>query len=517
MNEVEKLLLEEILALAGEIEGGKRQADIQERFKRIKDLYQRVMVKEHLWSILDEMCEGVPDIQILLLEYLYSSVDEEEILKKEYEVLTRAVQKRQVDLFYANFFKWQFIRRIFMQYETKGMFIERSLLHAELVNYMREFLGMELEPIPKGERDEERILVVCTQLLGVTHGPTRNALDYCCTLQKKLKKQTFLLVAAEMPVKEEALAYASNGIAYDFFNYAKDYEGEFIIEYMGEKIRGYQCRIISSEKERTLDIIRQIYEWRPYLIYNIGSENLVADLCGTFTDEVCVPCGNVYPVTEAKYHIVTRKIEKRDKEILDFLHERNQKVLESIFVYKLEEPKRRYRKGDFGIAESAYVIAIVGTRLDLEVKKPFISTLRTILEMEPNIYFVFFGYFDNFEEVRELIGHCERVLFAGHQSDLRGALNIAELYLNPPRRGGGTSASEALAERIPVITLGDCDVAYTCGEDFLVNSLEDMPGLILKYKHDEEFCCRQKEKAYQQMQKIVDTEGVLREVLRQIE
>jgi glycosyltransferase involved in cell wall biosynthesis len=516
MDYAEKQTLEELLDLVKVLEDKHSNPDMEARLLRIKQKYAEINNKDNFWVILDDMCKDIPETYFSLLEYMYAAVKGEEILRKQLEVLTEGVQKGSIDLFYAIFYKWQLIHRNFMTYDCKQLFIERSKLHIELLGRMREFLKFDLPPIDKNERNNNRIVVTSLQLLGTKHGPTRNIMDYCYTLQKKLKKEVFLLIAAEMP-SEVAYEYETYGLEYGYFSHRSELDGYFCVEYLGEKINGYQCRINRENRENIRDIIANIYQWKPYLIYNIGSENLVVDLIGSFTEEVSIPCGNVYPVTEARYHILPRKIEERDRDVIDFLTDRNQKVIESIFVYKLEEPIRRYRKSDFQIDDQAFVISIVGTRLDKEINEEFICVLKNVLKLDPAINIVIIGNCIDFEEKREMIGFGDRVKYIGHQSDLRGAFNIADLYLNPPRKGGGTSSVEALAEGVPVITLGNCDVAYSCGEDFECPSLDEMPELIHKYMTDKEFYENQSRKAKVQAETVVDTEEVLRGILSKIE
>jgi glycosyltransferase involved in cell wall biosynthesis len=515
MRQSEKELLELLLGLVQSIEK-MENTNMDDWLERIKKSYISIGETEQLWKILDDMCGDIPQTYMMLLDYLYTAVQTEAIIKKQYEILEKAVSSRQVNLFYAIFYKWQLISRNFLLFGSSSLFIERSRLQIALLDKMKEYLGFDLEPIPRQERNDNKILVTCTQLLGVKHGPTRNALDYCYTLQKKLGKEVFLFVAAETPTTEMA-EYESCGIEYRYFNHCDDYEGYFTLDYLDEQIHGYQCKINDDKRDNIIDIIIKIYQWKPYLVYHIGTENLIVDLCGTFVDEVCVPTANEYPISEAKYHVVTRGIEERDEPVLKFLEERNQKVIESLFVYKLEEPIKKYSKNEFGISENAYVIVIVGARLDQEIKEPFISIMKTILKLDPRICFAFIGNFKKFEERQRCFEEKNRLIYLGFQDDLRGVLNIAELYLNPPRKGGGTSAAEALMEGVPVITLGKCDVAYTSGAEFLVESLEGMPELVRRYMEDEEFCRDKKEKAYQQAQRVVDTEAVLRAVLTQVE
>lgn len=70
--------------------------------------------------------------------------------------------------------------------------------------------------------------------------------------------------------------------------------------------------------------------------------------------------------------------------------------------------------------------------------------------------------------------------FLGFVKDLQNTMSIGDLYLNPPRTGGGTSATYAINNEIPVLTLPNCNVALR-GEEFVCSSLEKFPEIIYKY------------------------------------
>jgi len=507
-----KPFLEELLGFVHVLDDVQEGPDIQPYLLKIAAKYADIDNKGQLWHSLDDLCGDIPETYLMLLEYLYAAVKDEEILEKQLSLLKEGLQNDTLDLFYANYYKWQITHRLFTTFNSKNFYCERSDLHKALINKMEKFIDLQLPFIEENKRNKDRIVVAIAQFLGIKHGPTRNALDYCYTLQSKLKKEVFLFIANELPVTSNS-EYENYGIQYTYFNYLEKYDGYFTLEYRGVTIKGYQCKINSGNKKQIREVLLNVYEWNPGLVYNIGSENMVIDLCSRFTKEVTIPLGNIYPITDGPYLIVPRKIEKGDKEIINYISKNNQRVIESIFVYKLEEPIKKYLKSDFGIEEQAFVIAIVGTRLEAEIDDEFIRILHQILESDPTIFIVFMGNFPDYEDAQVKIGYQDRVKYIGHQSDVRGVMNIAQLYLNPPRRGGGTSSVEALAEGVPVITLPKCDVAYSCGEDFYCASTKDMLKLIQRYMQDDEFYRVQKEKAYRQAERVVDTEAVLKNII----
>ena len=88
--------------------------------------------------------------------------------------------------------------------------------------------------------------------------------------------------------------------------------------------------------------------------------------------------------------------------------------------------------------------------------------------------------------------------------------------MNPPRKDGGTSSIEALAEGKPVITYPYYDVAYSVGDAFICNSEDEMILLLDRYNSDSEFYESQQKIGYQRVLEVTDTESVLDHVLKNI-
>lgn len=511
----EKTFLDELLKLVNTIQNSGDEKQINNILLDIHNQYEKVQDKCALWKTMDDMCVGISKEYFILLEYLYAATHDEYIVTKQLNLLTDGVNSEEIDLFFAIFHKWQITSKIFLTYSSDSKYIGRRNLHKSLMNKLYQFIGVDFPFII--EPNYNRIVVISSQLIGLNHGPTRNVMDYCYTLKKKLNKEVFILITYEMPVDQnENREYVVPGIAYNYFNYIKDMDDEFVIKYQNEVFHGYQCHVNRYNKNKISSILQFVYEWKPFLVYNIGSDNLISDICCRFTMGVSIPCSYNFPISEAQFLILPRCIEEYDKEIVNYILERKQNIIESIFVYKLKEKVSIYRKVDYGFSDDAFIVAIVGTRLDYEIDKAFSEILNTILEQDENIGIVFIGTFNNFDIIKENIGYSNRVKYLGLQEDVRGVLNISDLYLNPPRKGGGTSAIEAMVEGIPLITLPNCDVNYASENQFLCTDIEDIPELVLKYKNDVNFYNVQSQKAIFQAKKVVNTEKILNEVISKI-
>ncbi len=72
---------------------------------------------------------------------------------------------------------------------------------------------------------------------------------------------------------------------------------------------------------------------------------------------------------------------------------------------------------------------------------------------------------------------------------------LADLYVNPTRKGGGTSAIYAMTAGKPIVTLKYGDVYKNCGEEFAVEDLANMNKLIRRYMVDFDYYNKMSERA----------------------
>ena len=123
--------------------------------------------------------------------------------------------------------------------------------------------------------------------------------------------------------------------------------------------------------------------------------------------------------------------------------------------------------------------------------------------------------FGKFKAVLAVIGNCEalekriaetyreRFYFLGYTEELQKTMTIGDLFLNPPRQGGGTGAMYAILQEIPVVTLDNCDVQVNVGKVFTCDSIESMVNLVHQYCEDKGFMEKKKEACRRKAEEIL--------------
>lgn len=353
---------------------------------------------------------------------------------------------------------------------------------------LRRELDVDLQYIPYRERNHKRIVVATDTLLSDRHAPTQIVLNLAKDLQDVLGYEVLVLVNVEKINKadvERCWLYPFNP------HYMSQYDGEFRRKYKGSTIHGFQQIVNKENFPKVRETLEKVEAWKPEMIWYIGGASMIAELLGEIVTMAASPCAAGYAVSGAPVLVSggddgSQYICEMKKYISG--GEQNTYTMQS--CWEFAPPAQKHEKSSLGFREDAFVIAIVGNRLDDEMDAAFIRTMQEIVEREERCKFM-------------IIGNCRRdfsgsllegkVRNLGYQEDLTGVLEAADVFLNPVRAGGGGSAVRAVSVDVPVITLPGCDVAMNVGDAFWCSSLEEVPDLVWRYCNDQDFYRRQVE------------------------
>lgn len=218
---------------------------------------------------------------------------------------------------------------------------------------------------------------------------------------------------------------------------------------------------------------------------------MIAELLGEITTLVASPCVAGYAVSGASILVSGGDDgSPHMREMENYIRGAGQKMYVMRSCWKFPPPARKHDKQSLGFWKDAFVIAIVGNRLDDEMDAEFLRTMQEIVRRERRCQFMLIGNCHRNFATYSLEGKVKNL---GYQEDLTGVLMAADLFLNPVRAGGGGSAVRAISVDVPVVTLPGGDVAMNVGAAFFCDSLEEMPELVCRYCNDGDFYQRQVE------------------------
>jgi glycosyltransferase involved in cell wall biosynthesis len=503
----------------------------QDKKNEIKELYRTFRHQQELFAVLETEFADDDKTQVYLLSILLKCTRDIQIIDQ----IINIVCKGNMDSYYNSIVEYQLTYEIFINAYPKNAAhdLKRKLHHYNVQRFKLE-LEAPTQYRPYHSRYKNRIAIVTEQLLGTNHAPSKIILDQCYTLQKELGMEVLLFVCPVDMSQENWMSWCEivhqnylpqlNGeylIIYDEEGIQaaqKEANGIFYLQYKDIIIRGKQVLFARDTIAAQKSLLQLIFEYNPLYVYNMNSVNPVADICGGFTAVAASCMANGYPVSDADILLC---LQNSVKELVDqeyiILEDRQQIAMNYQWHYHIEEPEGYYERSAYHIPEDEFVMAVVGNRLQAEIDEDFVKVLEHILELDSKISIILIGNYPNYRDRFNSKIFENRIYSIGFQEKLAAALKLADLYVNPPRAGGGISALYALYIGVPVITLPECDVAYNAGRQFICTDYKDMIRMVERYRKEPEFYDQQKKHAIDYTHEINDLSAVMRATVNGIE
>jgi predicted O-linked N-acetylglucosamine transferase (SPINDLY family) len=198
----------------------------------------------------------------------------------------------------------------------------------------------------------------------------------------------------------------------------------------------------------------------PSVVLSFGDWEMVGDLLSRRYPVVHVPLAAGPAMSLGHVYLHTGE-EEAAAELLD--GQRGEYRCADFMPWVPPAAETALKRSDLEIPDDAFCYAVVGNRLAHEIDGPFAIAIQTLLEAHSRARIVVIGADYGGEIEAHLPDHLEgRVTPIPFQEDLMGVYGLWDAYLNPFRVGGGMSAFMAVRAGLPIITLGDCDVATVC-------------------------------------------------------
>ncbi|SNY55984.1 hypothetical protein SAMN06297280_3032 [Arsukibacterium tuosuense] len=337
-------------------------------------------------------------------------------------------------------------------------------------NVVREF-ALQLGPpgafFDKEERNPDIVFVFIAQFLSPRHAPSKIVLETIKALCLSANKQVVLIDTCELLPTSGALpwydaAYGSRG----------QYNAE-TLTYEGARFNYLQLSAGMPNLVEISGVIELIKTYKPYFTITVG-ESITADIISQLVPNVVVPTVSRLPHTLSQYRVFNKRFITNADEVPECLQPG---ILSIDMLPERALAQSELTRDQFRIPRDKVVLAVPGNRLDAEIDDNFISMLLCI--SSDRYFVVFAGVFNDYED------YCKRFpvlrsisVFVGYQEDFPAFIKLVDIYVTPPRVGGGLTALCALSMAVPVLTLKYGDAYSFAGELFAFNTLSEMGSVI---------------------------------------
>ena len=126
------------------------------------------------------------------------------------------------------------------------------------------------------------------------------------------------------------------------------------------------------------------------------------------------------------------------------------------FRVKLKPRGTDLARSELGLREGDIVLLCIGARLPLEIEGPWAERMVNLLHRHPEVQWLMVGGVATRPPALAALSD-EQLLTLPHREDIRSVMRTADIYLNPPRVGGGFSVAEAMAEGLAIAALRNSD------------------------------------------------------------
>lgn len=443
---------------------------------------------------------NVGQLYYYIMTFLLQATHQKTIYK---ELLSYCIADNNVTKETKYFLYNQIIRYRFMNTFTSDSEIENLIddLYSHIyLEYKKEFT-VELSYIPREERNKEFVIVIISQVLNTGHGPTKTLLDRCYILEKYLNKKVYIINTAELLTQycsipcfdRKSGSYIDNFCQLDSLTW-RDKQFAFL-----------QCPREMPDVSVIREILAVVKSEKPYFILNIGGGSIVNDVCSNIVPTLTigtVPSGRT--MTRGQFQTIGRKITDDDCRWVQKHSMSDDAIIESLFTSAFKEQTHHYTRKDIKLPENRFICIIVGGRLDIEIDEKCMYLLERLLKAD--IFIAFMGHFDKYAEYADKSSlFRENTIYLGFQDDVLAVNELCDLYINPKRVGGGTSAAEALYKGLPVVTFDFGDVGLGAGADFHVKGYDDMYNQVLRYASDKNYYAEMSRKAKKRAAQLTDS------------
>lgn len=134
-----------------------------------------------------------------------------------------------------------------------------------------------------------------------------------------------------------------------------------------------------------------------------------------------------------------------------------------------------YQREELNLPPGATVVVSIGTRLDREITEDIARQMMAILKSHPDACWLLVGTRATIPAIAIMDAVKDRVIVRTFDPHVEAIYEHCDIYLNPPRPGGGFSAAMAMFHHVPVLNVGaSSDVGMYLDQEFNDDNLTDM-------------------------------------------
>jgi hypothetical protein len=290
-----------------------------------------------------------------------------------------------------------------------------------------------------------RVLILTEQFIAPPHAPSKDALDYAKAFQDLGRE---VMIASTCALGRQLYSPLLPGSR---CNLIEGLGGASALEFEGRTFRYHQPAIGLFNNATLKESLAAIEAFDPAFVLVVGGQNLVGELMVRRSFVVQYPTFAGLPTTKAFRFFTWRAPTDDETATLARLGLADQHLFSHHPGFEPPERTTTLTRAEFGIPADAFVFAVAGMRLGLDVDDDFLGLMRDIRARRPDAHFVFIGEFDGYDA--RIGALAAGASFIGFHADILSAYDLCDGYINPTRKGGGSAIVHALSAGLPALSV----------------------------------------------------------------
>lgn len=351
--------------------------------------------------------------------------------------------------------------------------------HRQIVEEARRTyagLGETLEAHEQPPTNQPHILIAMSEFLDENHPLTKQAVDLGDALVRNAGAKVSILnvsIPPRLPISyfgDHTLARVVDG----FSNISTLEHGSHAFAF------AQNPNMIANLASFTW-YARHLAELNPTGVITIGPGNIIADTFAQSVPTLAFPNIGEVPLSAAPIQCSASQITPADKRLIARAGTDTSGVHEIATAFRLPASAGPRDRRSFGFPETAQIALVVGMRLETECSDQFLSILERAAAKHPDLHLVFAGplmqpgtWLKNYPAL------AAKSKLLEYQEDVLAITQACDVYVNPFRQGGGTSAIHGVSEGLPVVSRAQGDVAEIFGAEHCAASQDGFATLLDK-------------------------------------
>ncbi|MEE3466928.1 MAG: hypothetical protein VZQ83_00655 [Eubacterium sp.] len=382
--------------------------------------------------------------------------DSAELYDQFCRLVSNEIPDNELDGFCLDFALWNWEHR---ECINRDYFRESQNAHIRFVRSLLDSHGHVEEVLSLNHKNNSNNVVVIVYHFsiydGIMDGPTRAAVETCHMLSELCGYDVDLFVEDTLSFEWDEVSYYSSERKDYVFQYYNPLSIELVNDEDVASIEKYGFNVhfprIKNRRKRMMNQIAEIFALNPKAVVNLcGEYSMVSFAFIKKIPLINAPLSGCLVSLPADVTVGSFGVEDVEKEVSQYNLDTSVNY-HSIPVWPpgFRIPNGTYKKTDYGINENTFLMITVGVDLSRLIPDGFMEMMEKLLENTDDICWMIVGP-DHLRIDKRLVEN-KKVIHIYSEPNLGELYQMADIYLNIPRKGGGLGIAEAIINELPIL------------------------------------------------------------------